>query len=80
MASALALLGNLIPGGADASVYYGYDNLGRLKTALYDNGVCIVYIYDANGNRTSQTSTVSSSPESPVWGTGSWGCFYWTPH
>ena len=61
-----------------ASVTYTYDQLGRVTTALYDNGLCIAYAYDANGNRTSQTNTMSSPPESPVWGTGSWGCFHWT--
>ena len=35
------------------SVAYTYDNLGRLKTATYSNGVVITYSYDAAGNRTS---------------------------
>lgn len=78
-ASVLALPGILASGHAGASVSYGYDPLGRVTTALYDNGLCIVYAYDANGNRTAQTNTISSPPESPVWGTGTWGCFYWTP-
>lgn len=62
-----------------AAVSYGYDALGRLTTALYDNGLCIVYAYDASGNRTSQNNTSGSAPESPVWGTGVWGCAKWTP-
>jgi hypothetical protein len=41
---------------------------------------CIVYTYDANGNRTSQSITTSGGALSPVWGTGVWGCFVWTPH
>jgi uncharacterized protein RhaS with RHS repeats len=77
-AGVLTALGTVMP--AHASVSYGYDALGRVTTALYDNGLCIVYAYDANGNRTSQTNTISSTPESPVWGTGTWGCFIWTPH
>ena len=38
------------------NVAYTYDNLGRLKTATYTNGVVvtvITYKYDAAGNRTS---------------------------
>ena len=78
-ASMLALLGIFIPAGTDASVIYTYDQLGRLSTALYDTGLCIAYTYDANGNRTSRSITVSSAPESPIWGSGVWGCFSWTP-
>ncbi len=78
-AALLALLGILIPGGAIGSVSYTYDQLGRLTTGLYDNGLCIAYSYDANGNRTAQTNTISSAPEQPTWGTGVWGCFTWTP-
>jgi YD repeat-containing protein len=82
---ALALLGSMALAMASAaavtaSVSYTYDLLGRVATALYDNGACIVYSYDPNGNRTSQTITVSGSPTTPTWGTGSWGCFQWTPH
>lgn len=40
---------------------------------------CIVYTYDANGNRQSQTITVSGGGMTPTWGTGTWGCFKWTP-
>jgi YD repeat-containing protein len=68
-----------IPNSANASVYYGYDPVGRITTALYDNGLCTVYVYDANGNRTSQTSAASGPPGTPTWGTGVWGCFSWTP-
>lgn len=61
------------------SVTYTYDSLGRVTTALYDNGTCVVYAYDANGNRTAQTNTNGGSPIMPTWGTGTWGCFSWTP-
>jgi YD repeat-containing protein len=60
------------------SAQYTYDQLGRVATALYDNGTCIAYTYDANGNRTAQTFTTSGTPASPVWGSGVWGCFPWT--
>ena len=39
------------------NVAYTYDNLGRLKTATYSNGVVITYNYDAAGNRTSVVTT-----------------------
>jgi YD repeat-containing protein len=76
--SVVALFGILNPISASAYAYYGYDPAGRLATALYDNGVCVVYTNDANGNRTSQTSTISGPPEMARWGTGTWGCFSWT--
>jgi hypothetical protein len=63
---------------AQASVSYTYDQLGRVTTALYDNGLCVAYGYDANGNRTAQSNTISSPAETPMWGTGTWGCFPWT--
>lgn len=79
LALLLPLLSILGPARVNATVNYGYDPLSRLATALYDNGLCVVYAYDQNGNRTSQNNTISSPPESPVWGTGTWGCFHWTP-
>lgn len=63
---------------ATTSVQYTYDQLGRVTTALYDNGTCVIYTYDAAGNRTAQTFTTSGTPTSPVWGSGVWGCFPWT--
>jgi hypothetical protein len=62
---------------ATASVSYGYDQLGRLATALYDEGTCIVYVYDASGNRTAQTNTTAGVPNTATWGTGTWGCAAW---
>ncbi|SON58435.1 tRNA3(Ser)-specific nuclease (plasmid) [Hartmannibacter diazotrophicus] len=64
---------------AQSQVLYTYDDLGRLISALYDNSVCVVYSYDANGNRTAQTNSVSGAPSTPTWGTGVLGCFRWTP-
>ncbi len=75
---ALALFGILMPERVSASDSYTYDQLGRLTTALYDNGTCVAYAYDANGNRTSQNTTNSGTPESPNWGAGVWGCHDWT--
>ena len=66
------------PAQASSSVYYGYDPNGRLVTALYDNGICGTYVYDANGNRTSQSyAMVTPSPAN--WGSATWGCSDWTP-
>ena len=50
----LALLGMLhvAPAlAANGSVVYTYDALGRVSTASYDTGVCIIYTYEAAGNR-----------------------------
>jgi len=75
---AVSTIGILSADGARASVSYTYDQLGRVTTAVYDNGMCVAYAYDKNGNRTSQTNTISSPAESPIWGSGVWGCFSWT--
>ena len=75
---ALVLVGLLIPVRVSASAAYVYDQLGRLTNALYDNGTCVSYRYDPNGNRTSQGITASGPTSSPNWGSGVWGCFHWT--
>jgi len=75
-ASALVLLGSLVTDASGAGVSYTYDQVGRIATAIYDNGLCVAYSYDANGNRTAQTN---ATPGAPAWGSGAWGCFSWTP-
>jgi len=75
-AAALMLSVVVIPDASGAGVTYTYDTLGRVTTALYDNGMCVAYSYDANGNRTTQTN---ATPGAPAWGSGMWGCFSWTP-
>jgi YD repeat-containing protein len=69
-------LGIVNAAASTASVQYTYDQFGRVTTAQYDNGTCVAYTYDANGNRTAQTT--SDTPASPVWGSGVWGCRPWT--
>jgi YD repeat-containing protein len=69
----------IIPTEADSSSNLTYDVVGRVATSLYDNNSCVAYGYDANGNRTSQTNTIESTPESATWGSGVLGCFKWTP-
>jgi len=73
----LALLAMHPASAANGSVAYTYDALGRVTTASYDTGVCVIYTYDANGNRLSQTVNVNTG-NAPTWGTGVWGCFQWT--
>jgi YD repeat-containing protein len=62
-----------------SAVIYGYDPVGRLATAKYDDGTCVVYAYDANGNRTSAVTTRGGTPELAEWGSGVWGCLAWSP-
>ncbi|OAF10259.1 hypothetical protein AXW67_25910 [Bradyrhizobium neotropicale] len=72
----------LMPGSSlgAATVTYSYDLVGRVTSAAYDNGLCIIYAYDANGNRTAQSYSMSSAPTSQNWGSGVWGCYLkWTP-
>jgi hypothetical protein len=57
---------------ANGSVAYTYDALGRVTTASYDTHVCIIYSYDPNGNRLSETINVTANNA-----TGVWGCFDW---
>jgi YD repeat-containing protein len=72
---AVALIG-VSSGEADASVLYTYDSVGRIATALYDNGACVTYSYDAFGNQTARTVVVNGV--SPVWGSGAFACFPWS--
>jgi YD repeat-containing protein len=51
----------LTPLGAFGGVTYSYDTLGRLSTAVYDNGKQITYNYDPAGNRT-QVATANAGP------------------
>lgn len=82
MLSALVGLGLLIPVAVQAtetaSYAYTYDAVGRVATAFNAaSGVCIAYTYDANGNHTAQIISVSGGAVTPVWGSGTWGCFPW---
>jgi YD repeat-containing protein len=79
-ASAALAIGSIaLPVEADSSADVTYDGAGRVTTALYDNNTCVAYGYDANGNRTSQTNTLSALPEAATWGSSVLGCFKWTP-
>ncbi len=66
------------PNAAEASTSYLYDPTGRLTTVIYDNGVCVTYSYDADGNRTS-SKVATNAAISLTWGAGLWGCTTWTP-
>lgn len=77
--AALATFAWLADDATGATASFSYDDVGRVTSARYDNGICVVYAYDANGNRTSQTITSGGAPTTPTWGTGVYGCFLWTP-
>lgn len=77
-AVAVLTVGCVIRPSEAGNASFTYDLVGRVTTALYDNGSCVAYSYDANGNRTSQTNTISGAPESATWGSGVFGCFNWT--
>ena len=74
--SALVGAGLLISLGVSASTLFSYDPVGRVATAVYDNGTCVAYSYDAAGNRTAQSNPATTTT---TWGSGVWGCFNWTP-
>lgn len=64
---------------AQAAITYAYDSLGRVVAARYDNNTCILYAYDANGNRKSEIVDTSGTKTISEWGVGYWGCFHWKP-
>jgi hypothetical protein len=76
--SMLAVLATAGAANADGSATYGYDLDGRIRSVLYDDGLCVAYNYDANGNRTSQNNTLNGPENQATWGTGYFGCFSWT--
>ena len=55
-----------LPALAQNTVDYTFDELGRLKTVTYSNGVSVVYEYDAAGNRTQKTVTGSTNAPPPA--------------
>ena len=55
-----------LPALAQNIANYTYDELGRLKTVTYSNGVSVVYEYDAAGNRTQKTVTGSTNAPPPA--------------
>lgn len=62
---------------ASTTTAYTYDEVGRLVTALYGDGVCVIYDYDAAGNveeRRVQTGSLTGAQ----WGSVPWGCFRWS--
>ena len=61
-----------------AATNYIYDPVGRLTVVIYDNGVCVAYSYDADGNRTA-SNIATSATGSLTWGSGVWGCTTWSP-
>lgn len=67
---AALLICSLAAKRASAANLYTYDALGRITTATYDTGVIIIYTYDSNGNRLSQTINVNTT-------VGTWGIFNW---
>jgi hypothetical protein len=66
----------LVADASGSGVAFTYDLSGRVTQALYDNCMRITYSYDASGNRTAQVNAIANSP---IWGSGVWGCFSWTP-
>lgn len=76
-AVAMLLMANGIAQAVNGSAVYAYDALGRVASVSYDTGVIIIYSYDANGNRTSQTINANST--NAVWNSFTWGAALWHP-
>jgi YD repeat-containing protein len=70
----------LLGASSPSTMQYTYDPVGRFATAVNAAvEICTAYTYDANGNRTAQTTTNVTAPLTSVWGTGTWGCALWSP-
>lgn len=67
----------LFPKGAEAATTFLYDPQGRLTAIIYDNGNCVAYSYDADGNRISSRVAVNAAG-ALTWGSGLWGCRTWS--
>lgn len=62
IAIVVALAATAGPSASAETVWYLYDQLGRISTATYPDGKQIVYVYDATGNRTQQIIRVNPAP------------------
>ena len=60
------IAGMAVPALSQDTTDYTYDELGRLKTVTYGDGVSVVYEYDPAGNRTRQEVTGSSNAPPPA--------------
>lgn len=72
-----AALGVSSPASASPLLMMSGGLSSSLMMLISTGNLCIVYDYDANGNRTSQSSFTFGSPGT-VWGSGTFGCFNWT--
>jgi hypothetical protein len=76
---ALCFVAFALPASAQANglVLIGPQIGSSLLFLLSSGSHCVVFTYDPNGNRTSQTnSTVGSGPA--LWGSDKFGCFAWS--
>lgn len=70
--------GQGVAAAATTVMQYTYDPDGRVTTVVYDTGLCLIYTYDANGNRLTQSGKAVTPSQGFVWGVGVWGCAPWT--
>jgi len=63
---------------ASASDHYGYDLLGQIATVRYENGLCVIYTYDKNGNIVRQIGNAAPTETAVLWGSDTWPDFAWS--
>ncbi len=80
--SAGALLSLTATTALAAEDRYGYDELGRLSSVRYEDGLCAIYTYDANGNLTRRIREAAPLAPPTLWNGADWNDFNWTsaPH
>lgn len=61
---------------ANPLVLMGGSLSASLTMLIQAGNLCVLYTYDANGNRLTQTNS-SISAGTTTWGSGSYGCFMW---
>jgi hypothetical protein len=75
IAGLISMFASSAASAANGSVAYTYNSLGRLTTASYDTGVCLVHTYDAGwspANRDRKRRLRWASMAMLHWGAANW--------
>lgn len=76
--SVLIAISLATPSYTSAADQYGYDALGRISSVRYEDGLCVIYSYDRNGNIIRQIANAAPLETSMLWGSDNWTNFAWS--